>query len=302
MAGAADKKKASKDAANPNMWLWNQIFTTDPSMTKDVPKGGRKITAIDTYSRIKRATELFGPLGQGWGWELIETDYAKDTYIVWLKLWWVTPEHPKDGTADFLEAERTKRHEWCCCGSASMVIKMRNGDIKVDDEAPKKAMTDAITKGLSYLGMNADVFMGLFDNSKYVEHAAQETREGSHAAPAGGSRPERREPVAPPPSIESPNDLVHWDESMKEQCSLAVDADGFPKWFHYKVGFGENAEKKWGYIASGSDGGRRQQWCEYIIGQFDPNKNRNSCLSWLRAKGALKWAENPDRPKWVEEQ
>ena len=32
----------------------------------------------------------------------------------------------------------------------------------------KKVATDALTKGLSKLGFNADVFMGKFDDNKYV--------------------------------------------------------------------------------------------------------------------------------------
>ena len=32
---------------------------------------------------------------------------------------------------------------------------------KLDDEAPKKAMTDALTKAFSHLGLNADVFLGI---------------------------------------------------------------------------------------------------------------------------------------------
>jgi hypothetical protein len=35
-------------------------------------------------------------------------------------------------------------------------------------------MTDAMTKALSHLGMSADVFLGMFDNSKYVEKVAAE--------------------------------------------------------------------------------------------------------------------------------
>jgi hypothetical protein len=43
---------------------------------------------------------------------------------------------------------------------------MRNG--KVDEDAPKKAMTDGLTKALSHLGFNADVFLGKFDGNKYT--------------------------------------------------------------------------------------------------------------------------------------
>ena len=39
---------------------------------------------------------------------------------------------------------------------------------RVDDDFMKKVATDALTKGLSKLGFNADVFMGKFDDNKYV--------------------------------------------------------------------------------------------------------------------------------------
>ena len=39
----------------------------------------------------------------------------------------------------------------------------------VDADFAKKIETDALTKALSKLGFNADVFMGRFDDHKYVE-------------------------------------------------------------------------------------------------------------------------------------
>ena len=44
----------------------------------------------------------------------------------------------------------------------------------LDDEAPKKAMTDALTKAFSHLGVSADVFLGLHDSSKYVNDLKKE--------------------------------------------------------------------------------------------------------------------------------
>jgi hypothetical protein len=45
---------------------------------------------------------------------------------------------------------------------------------RVDDEWLKKVATDALTKGLSMLGFNADVFMGKFDDNRYVAAMEQE--------------------------------------------------------------------------------------------------------------------------------
>ena len=40
---------------------------------------------------------------------------------------------------------------------------------KPDTDCMKKATTDGLTKGLTYFGFNADVFLGKFDDNKYVE-------------------------------------------------------------------------------------------------------------------------------------
>jgi hypothetical protein len=52
------------------------------------------------------------------------------------------------------------------CGTAP---RFTGRDNKTNFDAPKSALTDAITKGLSYLGFNADVFLGKFDGNKYDE-------------------------------------------------------------------------------------------------------------------------------------
>ena len=41
---------------------------------------------------------------------------------------------------------------------------------KLDDDAPKKAITDGLTKAISHLGFNADVFLGKFDGNKYTQN------------------------------------------------------------------------------------------------------------------------------------
>ncbi len=53
---------------------------------------------------------------------------------------------------------------------------------RYDDDAGKKAMTDALTKGLSHLGLSADVFLGLFEDNKYVAKVAAQFKEGDRPA------------------------------------------------------------------------------------------------------------------------
>ena len=52
-------------------------------------------------------------------------------------------------------------------GQTQMVGKNKNG-FYTDEEAPKKSMTDAMSKCLSLLGFSADIHLGLYDDNKYV--------------------------------------------------------------------------------------------------------------------------------------
>lgn len=132
--------------SNENLKLWDAVATTDPTHTKAVKMGSRAFTAIDAYYQIHRATQEWGPVGQGWGWSPTFVYDVPGLVICELGLWY-------------------KRDEQTCTVMA--VGSARSGKDKPDHEAPKKALTDAITKALSYLGFNADVFLGIFDDSKY---------------------------------------------------------------------------------------------------------------------------------------
>ena len=154
--------------SDDNLRLWRLNETTDPNAVKPVSIGGRSFSSIDSYYQIKRATEVFGPLGQGWGWELDEevlevdgsegrVNFAKCK----LTLWYVPPG-AKNG--------KTR----VTCGPVVGMNQLVSNKGRPDDEAFKKATTDAITKALSYLGFSADIFMGLWDDNKYVNRLREE--------------------------------------------------------------------------------------------------------------------------------
>jgi len=129
-----------------NMKLWNMVEETDPSTTKEVGYG-RKYTAIDAYSQIKRATEIWGPYG---AWGLTNITYT-----------------PVDNTNIMLVSAVFKCPECEFPISSSIFHTSEKG--KQDDEFAKKVETDLITKSLSRIGFNADVFMGKFDDNRYVQ-------------------------------------------------------------------------------------------------------------------------------------
>lgn len=56
-----------------NLEIWNRVHKTDPVFTKEFKgAGGFEGTSINSTYVFERATELWGPCGVGWGYEIIE--------------------------------------------------------------------------------------------------------------------------------------------------------------------------------------------------------------------------------------
>lgn len=137
-----------------NLKIWQAVEKTDPRYTKTFSKaGGFSGTAINATYIIRKATELWGPMGGNWGPEVVDEKYvpgAEGTIIHVLR---INMKHPQGVVPSF--------------GQTTFVGTNKHGAF-TDEEAPKKSLTDAITKALSMLGFSADVFLGLYDDNKYV--------------------------------------------------------------------------------------------------------------------------------------
>jgi len=153
-----------------NLKLWDSVSRTDPSATKDVEIGGRKQTSVNGYCMFKEATSIFGPIGIGWGFKVLEERWDDGAMIV-VKV---------NETENRLEQSKThtmkinfwyklngERGEFESFGHTAAIYKSKWG-VTDDGEAPKKSLTDAIKKALSMLGFSADIFMGMYDNQDYV--------------------------------------------------------------------------------------------------------------------------------------
>lgn len=165
------------DEGSPNLRIWTRVQTTDPTWTKGFSRGGGfKGTAVNHVYQSKRATEIFGPKGIGWGSVVLDERYADGAPIVHathgvvgrecvhvlrIELWYVL-----DGQRGSITAY----------GQTTFVGSNKHGYF-TDEEAPKKSLTDAESKALSALGFSADVHMGLFDDSKYVNDLSQRVAE-----------------------------------------------------------------------------------------------------------------------------
>jgi len=155
-------KTTTAKKADP-MGIWNAVCVTDPANTKHINQRGG-FTAIDAYSQILEATRLWGPMGDAWG-PCVDRTTHKVVGGLWIcdlylrfPVSGITRPYSKVGCTE----DRTG-----IIGpiTGAKRLAARNGE---DEDAPKKAFTDALTKALSYLGFNADVFLGKFDDNKYV--------------------------------------------------------------------------------------------------------------------------------------
>ena len=128
--------------SKPKMELWESVCTTDKAYTREKSEPYRHTDINATYM-FRRATEVFGPLGQGWGYSILEIDWRENgLVVVLLSLWhcWggeksepVNVIGSKIAEYDTVEREnKPSRHV-------------------IDDEAPKKACSDAIKKWRTYL-------------------------------------------------------------------------------------------------------------------------------------------------------
>jgi len=130
-----------------NLKFWNSVCESIPYQTEPVKIGGWTFTTIDAAYQRKRATELWGPYGGDWGLKEL--------------VWGQTPSEGKP--------EEITLEAFFFCPISMFAIA---SDVKWarDGHNRKKLQTDTLTKALSYLGFNADVFEGKFEDSRYIEY------------------------------------------------------------------------------------------------------------------------------------
>lgn len=155
-----------------NLDLWTKLGKTDPAHTKQFKRsGGFSGTAIKPMWAYQRMTEEFGPCGTGWGvfeptFQVVPGPEGEVLVYCTASIWYGKPDQRSWGV-----------------GGDKVVIKNKYG-LATDDEAFKKAFTDAITNALKMIGVGADVHMGMFDDNKYVstmrdEFAAEAKRDAA---------------------------------------------------------------------------------------------------------------------------
>lgn len=162
--------------SSENLKLWDILGRTDPAHTKAFSRsGGFKGTAIKPMWSYRRMTEEFGPCGKGWGvgkpeFQVVPGPEGEVLVYCTASIWWLETDAVGAPFGD------NPIHTVYGVGGDKAVGKNKYG-LAPDDEAFKKAFTDAVTNALKLIGVGADVHMGLFDDSKYVNDMRAEFAE-----------------------------------------------------------------------------------------------------------------------------
>lgn len=150
--------------STPNTKIWDELRRVPPEHLKPFSRaGGFKGTAIKPMWSFHRMTEMFGAAGQGWG--VNEPSFqivpAGDEILVFctVSVWYEDRKNVIFGV-----------------GGDKVRVVQANGP-RNDDEAFKKAYTDATTNALKLLGVAADIHMGLWDGNKYTDDKTHENVE-----------------------------------------------------------------------------------------------------------------------------
>lgn len=116
----------------------------------DIDKSrGFELTTIDAYHIIERLNDVFGLCGTGWRLDVKEWRTTDKEIICIAELWY-----------DLNITRESDNPKSVSCVGGKRIIKDNLTD------AYKSAMTNAICKGASFLGVGLDVYKGEFENGK----------------------------------------------------------------------------------------------------------------------------------------
>lgn len=129
-----------------NTEIWDKLARPDAKALKPFQRsGGFKGTAINPIYTLHSVTEAFGPCGTGWGMTKPEFQIVGSNVYCTVGVWYKDAVEPTWGVGGETLSGRG------------------------DDEAFKKAYTDALGNALKHLGANADIYFNLWDGNKYVD-------------------------------------------------------------------------------------------------------------------------------------
>ena len=194
-----------------NLDIWNKFADIDPQFTKPITGKAYRGTSPSPQYVIRCLTELFGPVGKGFGWSVVREEFTPlgDEILHWCRIqfWW---------------ADASGRHEVEQYGQTKALMKTKSG-LMSDEDAPKKSLTDAIVKAASHIGVAANIFLGRWDDQKYVAEVNKEYRQAEKeeaATEAKDATPEPKPAAQEPGAVATLISAINSARDMDELTDI----------------------------------------------------------------------------------
>ena len=210
-----------------NLRHWDKHADIDPRFTKAITGRDYSGTSPNPQYVIKCLTEIFGPVGQGFGWSVLAEGVERfgDTSIHWCRI-------------QFWHTSRENTFESYGQTKFAYMTRGNNAYMKVDEDAPKKSLTDAIIKAASHVGIAANIFLGRWDDQKYVAQVAREhiekEKEDAPAKPAPVTRTPSGQPAPADMAIAKLNAAQTLDQLAKAWTDIGKAMQNVPEVFGTK--------------------------------------------------------------------
>lgn len=142
-----------------NLQYWDKLKKPAEGRVKAIEAGRLKGKSdINPQWRYEVMTEVFGPCGVGWKFEIVKTwtePGSENQVLLFVML------HL------FIKANGAWSDPIPGCGGDFLVEKESRG-LHSNDEALKMATTDALGAAMKMIGVAAEVYLGNYDGSKYL--------------------------------------------------------------------------------------------------------------------------------------
>ena len=199
-----------------NLEFWNKVKAPPTSALKKIIGGRLKgKTDISPVWRYQVMTEHFGMIGFGWKYEVV-------------RQW--TEKGANEELMAFVDVNLYVKvgdswSESIPGNGGSMIIAKESGGLRSSDEAYKMATTDALSVAMKMLGVAADIYLGLFDGSKYV-YDTYEQQPNQQQQPLPRHQQQHNRPQQQPTQA---NNHTLTDAQRKEIEAMLSDATLVPK-------------------------------------------------------------------------
>lgn len=147
-----------------NTRYWDALKRPPSGALKKI-NGGRLNgkTDISPQWRVQAMTEQFGPVGTGWKYEIVNV--------------WSAPAGDEVFAFAQVNLYYKEGDEWSAPIpgiGGSKLMQMEKAGLYANDEGFKMAVTDALSVAMKSLGVAADIYLGLWDGSKYTDERTDE--------------------------------------------------------------------------------------------------------------------------------